>query len=45
LPDASPNAAVKARIATHTVKGDAEANQLLARLDRAPWVHPDPKNV
>lgn len=31
--------------ATHTVKGDAEANQLLARPYRAPWVHPDPKNV
>jgi len=31
--------------ATHTVKGDAEANQLLARPYRAPWVHPDPKTV
>lgn len=31
--------------ATHTVKGDDEANQLLARPYRAPWVHPDPKNV
>lgn len=31
--------------ATHTVKNDAEANQLLARPYRAPWVHPDPKNV
>lgn len=31
--------------ATHTVVGDAEANKLLARPYRAPWVHPDPKTV
>lgn len=31
--------------ATHTCEGDAEANKLLARPYRAPWVHPDPANV
>ncbi|MEN9675921.1 MAG: hypothetical protein RIS76_1817 [Verrucomicrobiota bacterium] len=31
--------------ATHTVVGDAEANQLLARPYRAPWVHPTPATV
>lgn len=31
--------------ATHTVVGDAEANQLLKRPYRAPWVHPDPAHV
>ncbi len=30
---------------THTVIGDAEANQLLARPYRAPWVHPTPATV
>lgn len=30
---------------THTVAGDAEANALLARPYRAPWVHPDPYKV
>lgn len=27
------------------IKGDAEANKLLARPYRKPWVHPDPKTV
>ena len=31
--------------ATGQVMGDAEANQLLRRPYRAPWVHPDPANV
>jgi predicted dehydrogenase len=31
--------------ATHTVVNDPEANQLLARPYREPWVHPDPKTV
>ncbi len=31
--------------ATHQAIGDAEANELLARPYRAPWVHPDPKTV
>lgn len=31
--------------ATHTIVGDTEANKLLARPYRAPWVHPDPKTV
>jgi predicted dehydrogenase len=31
--------------ATHTVIGDDEANKLLARPYRAPWMHPDPKAV
>lgn len=30
---------------THTVIGDDEATRLLTRPYRAPWVHPDPKNV
>lgn len=30
---------------THRVVGDDEANELLARPYRAPWVHPDPENV
>ena len=29
----------------HQVVNDPEANKLLARPYRAPWVHPDPKNV
>ncbi len=28
-----------------TIVGDAEANKLMARPYRAPWVHPDPKTV
>jgi predicted dehydrogenase len=31
--------------AKHQVVGDAEANKLLARAYRAPWVHPDPAQV
>ncbi|MBK9139733.1 MAG: Gfo/Idh/MocA family oxidoreductase [Verrucomicrobia bacterium] len=31
--------------ATHRCVGDAEANALLARPYRAPWVHPDPATV
>jgi predicted dehydrogenase len=31
--------------ATHTCLGDAEANKLLARPYRAPWVHPEPTKV
>lgn len=31
--------------ATHTCKNDAEANALLRRPYRAPWVHPDPAQV
>lgn len=30
---------------THTIVGDDEANQLLARPYRKPWVHPTPDNV
>ena len=30
---------------THQVLDDAEANKLLNRPYRAPWVHPDPDNV
>lgn len=30
---------------THRVKGDQEANELLARPYRAPWSHPDPDDV
>lgn len=30
---------------THRVAGDDEANQLLARPYRAPWMHPDPDQV
>ena len=29
----------------HLVVGDDEANQLLARPYRQPWIHPDPNNV
>jgi len=31
--------------ATHTVVGDPEANSLLARPYRTPWVHPTPESV
>ena len=27
------------------IKGDAEANKLLRRAYRAPWVHPEPSKV
>jgi predicted dehydrogenase len=31
--------------AAHQIAGDPEANQLLRRAYRAPWVHPDPQTV
>jgi GFO/IDH/MocA oxidoreductase family protein len=31
--------------ASGMVLGDADANRLLRRPDRAPWIHPDPKTV
>ena len=30
---------------SHTVRGDQEANTLLARPYRSPWIHPDPETV
>ena len=30
---------------SHTVRGDHEANTLLARPYRSPWIHPDPESV
>lgn len=31
--------------ATRSIRGDAQATQLLAKTYREPWVHPDPEKV